>query len=122
CQAAFNALKLARHIVRSERGARVLTVNLELCTLHLHETEDLEQLLSFLVFADGCAAGLVTAEPTGFALERFGTAVIPGSADQISWRVGDQGFDMRLSGEVPTTLARSLPAVAREILAGAAPA
>jgi predicted naringenin-chalcone synthase len=122
CQAAFNALKLARHIVRSERGARVLTVNLELCTLHLQETEDLEQLLSFLVFADGCAAGLVTAEPTGFALERFGTAVIPGSADQISWRIGDQGFDMRLSGEVPTTLAHSLPAVAREILAGAAPA
>ena len=40
CYAAINALKLARHIVRSEPGARVLAVNLELCTLHLHETAD----------------------------------------------------------------------------------
>jgi predicted naringenin-chalcone synthase len=34
CYAAINALKMARHIVRSERGARVLVVNIELCTLH----------------------------------------------------------------------------------------
>jgi len=51
-----NALKLARHIVRLEPGARVLAMNLELCTLHLHETTDLEEILSFLLFGDGCAA------------------------------------------------------------------
>ncbi len=38
CYAAINALKLARHIVRSEPTARVLVLNLELCTLHLQET------------------------------------------------------------------------------------
>ena len=54
CYAAINALKLARHIVRSEPSARVLIVNLELCTLHLQETADLEQMLSFLLFGDGC--------------------------------------------------------------------
>jgi predicted naringenin-chalcone synthase len=121
CFAAVNALKLARHIVRSEKGARVLVVALELCTLHLQETEELEQLLSFLIFADGCAAGLVSAEPHGFALDRFETVLVPESADQITWRVGDQGFDMRLSGQVATTLARALPAAMHEILAGAAP-
>src|SRR4051794_5098959 len=40
CYAAINALKLARHLVRSEPRARVLVVNLELCTLHLKETTD----------------------------------------------------------------------------------
>ena len=59
CYAAINALKLARHIVRSQPEARVLAVNLELCTLHLHETDDLEEILSFLLFADGCAAALI---------------------------------------------------------------
>src|SRR5579859_5381354 len=54
CYAAINALKLARHIVRSDPGARVLAVNLELCTLHLRETADMEEILSFLLFADGC--------------------------------------------------------------------
>ena len=67
CYAAINGLKTARHIVRSEPEAKVLMVNLELCTLHLQETADLEQVLSFLVFADGCAASLISAEPVGFA-------------------------------------------------------
>ena len=65
CYAAINALKLARHIVRSEPAARVLILNLELCTLHLQETTDLEQVLSFLLFGDGCAACLVSADPVG---------------------------------------------------------
>ena len=37
CYAAMNALKLARHIVRSEPQSKVAIVNLELCTLHLQE-------------------------------------------------------------------------------------
>src|ERR1700743_1522081 len=67
CYAAINALKLARHIVRSDPKAGVLMVNLELCTLHLQETQDLEQVLSFLVFADGAAASLITAQEQGIA-------------------------------------------------------
>ncbi len=55
CSAAINALTLARHIVRSDPKAGVLTLNLELCTLHFQETQELEQVLSFLVFADGAA-------------------------------------------------------------------
>jgi len=37
CYAAINALKLARHIVRSEPAAKVLVMSIELCTLHLQE-------------------------------------------------------------------------------------
>src|SRR5579872_5599100 len=51
CYAAMNALKIARHIVRSEPHARVLVLNLELCSLHLKETNDIEQILSFMIFA-----------------------------------------------------------------------
>ena len=54
-----------RHIVRSQPAARVLMVNLELCTIHLQETSDLQSVLSFLIFADGCAASLISAEPVG---------------------------------------------------------
>ena len=65
CFAAVNALKLARHIVRSEPRAKVLVVNLELSSLHLQEQWELEKMLSFLLFGDGCAACLVSAEPDG---------------------------------------------------------
>ena len=111
CAAAINALKVAHHIVRSEQDARVLVVCLELCTLHLQETSDLEQVLSFLIFADGCAVGLVSAEPRGLALRGFEAAIVPEAADQITWRIGNSGFDMRLSGEVPATIGRHLPAI-----------
>jgi len=119
CQAAINALKLAHHMVRSEPRARVLVLNLELCSLHLQPSTEIEQLLCFLLFADGCSAALVTAEPEGLALEGFHAALIPEAADQITWRIGDGGFDMTLSGFVPLTLARALPEQSARILAGA---
>jgi predicted naringenin-chalcone synthase len=110
CYAAVPALRAARHIVRSEPDARVLVVNLELCTLHLQETADLETVLSFLLFGDGAAASLVTAEPYGIALDSFRAATVSGTEDLITWRIGDQGFDMHLSGRVPQAIAAALRA------------
>jgi predicted naringenin-chalcone synthase len=110
CSAAVPALRLAHHTVRSSPDARVLVVNCELCTLHLQETSKLETVLSFLLFGDGASAALVTAEPTGLALEDFRAAVISHTQDLITWQIGDQGFDMRLSGEVPAKIAQALSA------------
>jgi predicted naringenin-chalcone synthase len=108
CYAAINALKLARHIVRSDPKAGVLMVNLELCTLHLQETQELEQVLSFLVFADGAAASLITAHEQGFALDSFRTVMVPGTRGLITWNIRGLGFDMLLSGQVPAELGRAL--------------
>lgn len=118
CYAAINALKLARHIVRSQKNAQVLILNLELCTLHLKETDDLEQILSFLIFADGCSASVVSANPEGLELQSFHAAVIPNTSDQITWNIGTLGFDMMLSGEVPKTIAAGLPSLMSSILNG----
>jgi alpha-pyrone synthase len=108
CYAAINALKMARHIVRSEPASRVLIVSLELCSLHLQETGDLEQVLSFLVFGDGCAAALVSADPQGMSLDRFHAVLAPEARDQITWDIGDQGFNMVLSGKVPASVGAAL--------------
>ena len=108
CYAAINALKLARHIVRSEPNACVLMLNLELCTLHFQETKDLEQVLSFLVFADGAAASLISAREQGLALDSFKAVMIPETRGLITWKIRGLGFDMLLSGQVPGELARAL--------------
>jgi predicted naringenin-chalcone synthase len=108
CSAAVNALKTAHHIVRSEPAAKVLVINIELCTLHMQETSNLEEILSALLFGDGCSAALVSAEPTGIALKGFRAAAIPASEKLITWHVGDQGFTMHLSGEVPSRIAAAL--------------
>ena len=108
CYAAINALKLARHIVRSEPTASVLMLNLELCTLHFQETQDLEQVLSFLVFADGAAASLITAREQGLALDSFRAVMVPETRGLITWKIRGLGFDMLLSGQVPGHLGRAL--------------
>ena len=110
CYAAVNALKMARHVVRSEPIAVVLIVSIELCTLHLQQSADLEQLLSFLVFGDGCAAAIVSSQSHGLALDSFTALLAPEGADQITWNIRDQGFDMVLSGGVPNSVGAALRA------------
>jgi alpha-pyrone synthase len=121
CYAAINALKSAHHIVRSMPGARVLILNLELCSLHFQETDQLEQVLSFLVFADGCAATLVSAEPEGLAIDSFLALTIPQTSDLITWRIGELGFDMFLSGQVPGEIGGALKQVGRQATRGKDP-
>src|SRR6478609_2394261 len=119
CYAAINALKLARHIVRSQPDARVLAVNLELCSLHLHETADMEEILSFLLFADGCAAALISADPKGVEIKSFHAALVPDTRELIRWHIREQGFDMVLSGAVPGAIRSALTNARDEILGGA---
>ena len=108
CYAAVSSLRLAHHIVRSEPEARVLVVTVELSSLHLQYEEDVERLLAALQFGDGATASLVTAEPNGFALSRPFAATLPDSGELIRWRVGDHGFVMDLSGEVPGRIGEAL--------------
>ena len=115
CYAAINGLKLARHIVRSEPEASVLMINLELCSLHFQETQDIEKVLSFLPFADGCSASLIRRDDHGFALDSFKAVSIPGTRDLILWRIGDYGFDMVLSGRIAGELKNSMREQAKKL-------
>ena len=110
CSAAVPALRTACDTVRADPTARVLVVNCELSTLHLQETSDLETVLSFMLFADGASAALVTADPVGLAIDDFRSVILPDSAGLITWQIGDQGFDMHLSGKVPGRIATMLRA------------
>jgi alpha-pyrone synthase len=123
CYAAVSALRTARHIVRSEPEARVLVLCVELSTLHLQETGEIEPLLAMLQFGDGAAAALVTADPSGFALGVPFATTLADSAELIRWDITDTGFAMHLSGEVPGRIAAALadPAVAHAATGGHAP-
>jgi alpha-pyrone synthase len=117
CYAAINALKAAHHIVRSEKSANVLIVNIELCTLHLQNTSDLESILPFLIFADGCAASIVSADQSGIEIQSFQSEILENSKEFITWHIGNFGFDMVLSSKVPhvitTELAKHLHSITR---------
>lgn len=112
CYAGVTALRTARHIVRSDPDAVVLVVSVELSTLHLQLADEPEPLLAMLQFSDGAAAAIVSADPVGFALGDGTSLALEDSADLIRWDIGDTGFAMQLSGEVPGRLRDALAAPA----------
>jgi len=108
CYAAVAALRTARHIVRSDPDARVLVITVELCSLHLQSTGDLESILAGLLFGDGAAAALVSADRSGLAMTAPFAERLPDSDDLIGWTIGDTGFVMHLSGAVPGRIGQAL--------------
>lgn len=120
CYAAITALKTARHIVRSEPGARVLVVTVELSTLHLQPANEIEPLLAMLQFGDGAAAAIVEAHRAGLGLDAPFAVGVDDSDTLIRWDIGDTGFAMHLSGEVPGRIAVALanPATRSAITGG----
>ena len=127
CYGAVPALRAAQDAVLANPSARVLVVNVELCSLHMQQTSDIATVLSFLLFGDGATAALVTSEPGGIELGRFHSVAIPDTAGLITWKIGDQGFEMFLSGKVPAVISATLRAGLERndgegILQGARPA
>jgi len=112
CSAALPALRVAQQAVLADRDALVLVVNVELCSLHLHESTEVEELLSFLLFGDGASAALVGSQPMGAELLDFRSKLLPDSRSLITWDIGNQGFEMHLSGLVPGRIAQTLLAEA----------
>lgn len=118
CYAGVTLLRTAAHIVRSDPSARVLAVAVELCSLHLQQSQDIESLLAMGQFADGAAAVLLSADGEGLALGHGLSLALEESGDLITWTIGNSGFVMHLSGEVPGKLGEALddPSVQKTIL------
>lgn len=106
CYGAFPALRMAAQFCAADPDAVVLVVCVELCSLHLHSSDDADTIVASSVFGDGAAAAVVTARhaPAGSTvldLEAFETVLTPVGEDAMAWTIGDQGFDMVLSSYVP---------------------
>ncbi len=125
CAAAFNGLRTASQIVQSQPTARVLVVCVELCSLHTQPTVDRENLVAASLFADGASACIVGApQPTQgniFLLNDFHTEVKPETSDQMIWQIGNHGFALRLSPQIPQHLADVAPAALQQLFGQAEP-
>lgn len=113
CAAGLPALRLAARITAAQPEAVVLVVSAELCSLHVRAVDDPQQIVAASVFADGAAAAVVTAAPAfrdapGLDLERFGTALTGEGESDMVWSIGDHGFEMTLSAEVPRIIGREI--------------
>jgi predicted naringenin-chalcone synthase len=111
CHGAFNGLRLAGAFANADPAARVLIVCVELCSIHQQYSAATEQLVANALFGDGAAAVLCAASspaPSQWSVMDQHSYVLPGTAGLMGWRIGDHGFQMTLSPEVPEVIGRHL--------------
>jgi len=113
CHGAINGMRVAMGITAAEPNAKVMLVATELCSLHFCFSWDPERLLGNALFADGSASmicGATNENSTGdkWQVVATGSCLVPDSRHAITWRIGDHGFEMSLSSDVPELIATHL--------------
>jgi predicted naringenin-chalcone synthase len=131
CHGAINGLQAADAIVRARPESRVLLCAVELCSLHYCFEWEPSRAVGNAVFADGAAALVIEAGPAtttdgaastngarapGIAnsaaprwrIAATGSCLIPSSTEDMTWRIGDRGFEMYLSSSVPGVIKEHL--------------
>lgn len=103
CHAALNAIETARSIARSSPEARVLVCCVELCSLHLAYGWEMQQIVANALFADGSAAVVIgrSGDERGWAVIESASYLLPDTKPDMGWTIGDHGFAMTLSSQVP---------------------
>ena len=88
----------------------MLVVCVELCSLHQQYSTDPQQIVANALFADGAAAIIVQSGPqkSQWRLLDQCSLILPNTADMMSWRIRDNGFEMQLSPTVPDLIRKDL--------------
>jgi len=120
CYAAFNALKLASGACSLRSNSSVLIVCTELCSLHFQKEYSEDNLLANALFGDGAAAVLVENQARAainLQLEEFHCELATEGEHDMTWSIGDLGFEMRLSSYVPDIIRSGIRSLTRALLA-----
>ena len=108
CHGAINGLRVAQAFADADPRAVVLLVAVELCSLHYHFGTEPETCVANALFADGAAAVVGRASESPWRATASGSCLIPDSDAAMSWSVGDEGFAMTLSRQIPRLIGKHL--------------
>ncbi len=123
CFGGISGLRAAAAACAADPDAIALVVCIELCSLHMRASADIENQVASALFADGAAAAVVASAaapaneqclaPSGAvvplgAITAARSLLLPDGADWMSWRITDAGFAMTLSRRVPGAIESSV--------------
>lgn len=108
CHAAINAYKNAVDTIKANNEARVLVVNLELCSLHFQKNNELSKMLSNMIFADGASAAIVSNENSGLEIQNFKSQILLNTTKLMKWEIADNGFEMFIDKTVPIIIKNNI--------------
>ena len=117
CHGLINGLRVAKAF--AESGGTVLLCAVELCSLHYHYGWDPAKVIANALFSDGAGALIITSSDSpGWRVATTGSRLFPGSKADMTWTVGDHGFEMSLSKRVPVLIQEHLAPWLDKWLAG----
>jgi len=119
CYAAIHALKMAQMICDSSVKANVIIVCTELCTIHFQQQYSQDNAASSLLFGDGSAAVLISntiSSDNSLTLKTFYSEVSYKGKEDMSWRLSNTGFLMKLSAYIPQLIQEDISALVDKAL------
>lgn len=105
CSAGLAAIRLVHQLSAGE----ALIAACELSSLHFQYTDQVDQMTANLLFGDGAAVMLLSNRFSPVRVVACRSFSLPAMADQMVWWAGDHGLQLRLSQELPDTIASNLP-------------
>lgn len=123
CFGGIIGLRTADHACRADPNAVALVVCVELCSLHVRDDRDPQNMVAAALFGDGAAAAVVAGDgaeanraagdrmPRASPLGTLGVSqshLLANGRDWMTWTITDAGFAMTLTRDVPVALRRHL--------------
>jgi len=106
--------------MKQNENENVLMVAVELCSLHLQVEPTRDNILANMIFADGAAAAFFSkkynSERVKLEIQFAESFLFEDSAKFMGWKIGNNGFEMMLSSELPKIILNSAAPKAKEIL------
>lgn len=120
CAASLIGFNSVWEAMINNHSKNVLMVSVELCSLHLQIEPTRDNILANMIFADGAAAAYFSNktnnEETRLEIQFTESFLFEDSAKFMGWKIGNNGFEMMLSSELPKIILNSAAPKAIEIL------
>lgn len=111
CHGLINGLRVAKAFSEQDSDHKILLTSVEIASLHYAYGADAGALIANALFADGSASCVIGTAPQtarSWSLKALESCMFPDSAGAMSWRIGDNGFEMQLSSKVPELIEKEL--------------
>lgn len=120
CAASLVGINSVWEAMKQDENENILMISVELCSLHLQTEPTRDNILANMIFADGAAAAFFSKnnflQKRKLEIQFAESFMFEDSAKYMGWKIGNNGFEMMLSSELPKIILNYASPTAKEIL------